>query len=283
MRKFFGRITVAILIINFCCLSVGAAKIDYAKINAELDKCHQERTSKCYQNLLYPYKLNIIRYYYALALMNENKYSNAKTELQTIVSTEKDNLKLYTAAQQQIQNIEKRQADMRNANTTDWGDYFSSISDTAKWRNPRDIKVYIQGNTGKENILKRAFSIWDNSVGDISFTYVYSPEKADIICYFVDKLTENRAGVTNSKMSVMSDGTKYLNKAEVQVAFYRPGTTGKFTDDNLLATTLHEIGHALGIQSHSPNKNDIMYYSTDTYKNTNISRRDINTIKKLYY
>jgi hypothetical protein len=46
---------------------------------------------------------------------------------------------------------------------------------------------------------------------------------------------------------------------------------------NVLA---HEIGHALGIQTHSPQEGDLMYTETDEY--SRISERDLNTLRKLY-
>jgi hypothetical protein len=42
----------------------------------------------------------------------------------------------------------------------------------------------------------------------------------------------------------------------------------------------HELGHALGLLGHSPNKNDMMYSQTD--ENSKLTQRDINTIQKLY-
>ena len=42
----------------------------------------------------------------------------------------------------------------------------------------------------------------------------------------------------------------------------------------------HELGHALGILSHSPNSGDLMYLVTDEC--SRISQRDLNTLKKLY-
>ncbi|MEB3310118.1 MAG: matrixin family metalloprotease [Snowella sp.] len=48
-----------------------------------------------------------------------------------------------------------------------------------------------------------------------------------------------------------------------------------------LAAIRHELGHALGIWGHSPDENDIMFYS-QTKKTSPISKRDINTLIKLY-
>lgn len=42
----------------------------------------------------------------------------------------------------------------------------------------------------------------------------------------------------------------------------------------------HELGHALGLLGHSPNKEDMMYSQTD--ENSKLTQRDINTIRELY-
>ncbi|MBK7837152.1 MAG: matrixin family metalloprotease [Candidatus Obscuribacter sp.] len=46
---------------------------------------------------------------------------------------------------------------------------------------------------------------------------------------------------------------------------------------NILA---HELGHALGLLGHSPDKGDLMYSVTDEY--SRLSQRDLNTLQKLY-
>ncbi len=276
--------TILILFIATFTGAYASSKIDYQQLNKEIDVCSNERTSSCFLNLLNKYKFNEIRYYYAISLENEKKLSQAKNELDIIVKTEKNNTKLIALAKEEIQKINDLNTKMRNANNADWGDYFSELDNTAKWRNARGLRVFVTGRTGKEYILNKAFQIWDNSVAEVSFTYVNSKENADIICYFVDRLNKgNAAGVTMPQMYQTPDGKKYLHKATVEISMYKPGTNGKYTDDNLLCITLHEIGHALGIISHSNNINDIMYPTTDTYQRYSISRRDINTIKKMYH
>ncbi len=46
---------------------------------------------------------------------------------------------------------------------------------------------------------------------------------------------------------------------------------------NILA---HELGHALGLLGHSPEKGDLMFSVTDEY--SRLSQRDLNTLQKLY-
>ncbi|HEY9730455.1 MAG TPA: matrixin family metalloprotease [Drouetiella sp.] len=42
----------------------------------------------------------------------------------------------------------------------------------------------------------------------------------------------------------------------------------------------HELGHALGLMGHSPERGDMMFRDTDEY--SRISQRDLNTLQKIY-
>jgi predicted Zn-dependent protease len=53
------------------------------------------------------------------------------------------------------------------------------------------------------------------------------------------------------------------------------------TIEYTLATARHELGHALGIWGHSPLETDTMYFS-QVRNPPKISRRDINTLKRVY-
>jgi predicted Zn-dependent protease len=161
-------------------------------------------------------------------------------------------------------------------------DYFDKTKIKARWQNPSNIKVYIASNVGKEVIFKKAFATWDDKLyKSINFSYVTEENKADIVIKFVDALSGNKAGVTEYPQIWNLGSKEYLKKVVVKVALQNP-QGGKYTDTNLLAIALHEIGHALGISYHSDNLNDIMYYSTETYKNGSISKRDVNTVQRIY-
>jgi predicted Zn-dependent protease len=49
--------------------------------------------------------------------------------------------------------------------------------------------------------------------------------------------------------------------------------------EQLFNLALHETGHALGIDGHSPSGLDIMYFKSPLIK---LSDRDANTIRKIY-
>ncbi len=280
MKKILLFLAV-ILLVNTI-LQAQASRYDSEVIYQELQKCNIENTSKCYQTLYNKYKSNEIRYYYAVSLANEKKISNAKIELQNIIRNESKNKQLIAAARQTLSELDNLTSDMKSASIADRGDYLNELADTTVWEHPSNIKVYIKGNTGKELILQNAFQIWDKYQGKIHFSFVKDETKADITCYYVDRLSGKEAGVTKFQTITRSNGKKYFVKAIVEIARNKSTTGGKYTDAELLSVTLHEVGHAIGITSHSDNINDIMYYSTATYRNSTLSNRDINTVRKLY-
>lgn len=158
--------------------------------------------------------------------------------------------------------------------------YTKDVDTAAVWINPKKVKVYIEPEN-KSEIIKRAFKIWDDALrSDLNFVYVKDREKADITAKYVEKLDGSRVGITSST-HVEIQGKYYLSKTHVQIARKDPiGFTN--TDAELLKTTLHEIGHAIGVLGHSSSMNDIMYYSTASTKNTSPSLRDIDTVQKIY-
>ena len=88
-------------------------------------------------------------------------------------------------------------------------------------------------------------------------------------------------GVKVNPTEVISKSVNIL-KAKIKISLC--DVNGNFyNDDELLSIILHEIGHALGIGGHSRNLNDVMYYSTNNYKNGEISKKDVNTVVKIYH
>ena len=94
-------------------------------------------------------------------------------------------------------------------------------------------------------------------------------------------IDKNTVGITKYTELKLVNGKRYFSHVDIEVSLTNYNG-GEFTDKNLQAIALHEIGHALGITYHSDNLNDIMYKSTDSYKNTTISKRDLNTLKETY-
>jgi len=61
---------------------------------------------------------------------------------------------------------------------------------------------------------------------------------------------------------------------------WRAGEVASLTD--IYATTLHEMGHALGLMGHSDSTADIMYPRVRAQLEVGLSPEDRNTLRKLY-
>lgn len=169
----------------------------------------------------------------------------------------------------------------------DIGDYFVELDKVAVWKNPRTLKVYISDDFNKKQLLYKAFAKWDDSLDNmVNFYYTNDVSEANITAKAVrrEALSEaKRIGETYTSYTYRVDRPeiKYINKADVSVAV-NFNQDVLLEDEEFYSVALHEIGHALGILSHSPSMGDAMYPSTDSYANARVSKRDVNTVKRLY-
>lgn len=229
------------------------------------------------------------RYYMAHSLVKQEKYDDACVEYLRIIQADpKSETAKY--AQQSLEKIDPYLSPAaRNykneENSDDKSDYFvnalSSKSQIMRWQF-MPVRVYIADGPFKD-IVKTAFKTWENgSKGILSFTYTTNRENAQIEVIFKSKL-EN----ASTKKSYISGLTKpyykgsNLVKAEITLLSTNPNSQQQLSKENVYATALHEIGHAVGIKGHSQNPSDIMYASGAGFKKT-LSLRDYNTIKKVY-
>ncbi len=279
------------------------------ELNKEFSLCKKKfyevenyySAEKCFAKIINETGKIEYRYYRALALFNMMEFNKAKLELKQIIQNENKikNKKLIekskniynflnSASEKELIHFVKYndvELSEENSKRLDIGDYFSDLSKVAIWQNPKKITVYI-GKSQNKKIFKKAFLIWDEALGTmVHFTFVKDKENADITCFSVKKLDGIKLGSTKTySKKDLKTGKSYLTKAKIQIALLEP-ETGKVIDEkNLLSTTLHEIGHALGIISHSPQKGDIMYFDSSSYKQekSEVSNRDVNTVKKIY-
>ena len=267
-----------------CFLTQGAQAQGYDAqiIQDQLKYCEKMNDLQCYEGMLKKYNNNVIKYYYAYSLISYKKYKEAKTVLREILSTEKTNKELIKASEDALIVISKKNLQLQEANDLDAGDYYDDLERTIKWYAPYNIKVFIASDTGKEHLIKQAFQIWDDALRSVvSFSYVDDEQKADIVCDFVYGLDDNAVGKMYPE-KVYNIGSKtYFKKVKLLISL-KSSTGAQFPDKDLLSSALHEIGHSIGIMGHSKNVSDVMYYSTESIRHGAISRRDINTIKKIY-
>lgn len=274
------KLLITLTILLSSTLFVQANEMYDKEAMIEIDICRAKGTSECFENIFYKADNDWARLNYGVALLKEKRIDDAKIEFQNIINNS-SNGQIVTQAQSFLTKIEKLEEEMRYADYADEGNYLSDLMVTSRWQYPNRLKIYIYEYTGNEYLFEEAFSIWNDAVSDLGFSFVDSPEKADIECYFVNGFSGNHVGLTSFRKRIINGKSYFVPPVSVKIA-QQDSSGRKFTENELLSIILHELGHAFGISGHSKNKNDIMYYSTETYQNTNISDRDVNTLKEIY-
>lgn len=153
----------------------------------------------------------------------------------------------------------------------------------------KPIKVYIEPANSiinpklYVNCIKNGLKSWSNaSHGKVKFLLVQSPKNANIIINW-DKYKPSLAKKNNLYYIGFTEPNYTENQLiSMNIRFNTWSQSGKTTPVNLFEKGVtHELGHALGIMGHSPNKKDIMYPFISLTTNR-LSQRDINTINLLY-
>lgn len=138
------------------------------------------------------------------------------------------------------------------------------------------IKVWVQDSVYK-NTVYSAFGEWNRASGGcVRFEHANSEKAAQIRVYFVRTIPDNIAGLT---YPYATDKNTVLSL--IKIAVYPAGVKKAITQKEAFAVAVHEIGHAIGLQGHSSNRNDIMYPDTSMI-GIYASRRDYNTIRRVY-
>lgn len=122
------------------------------------------------------------------------------------------------------------------------------------------------------------------SNGKLAWQEVPSPQQADIYCQWTAEVNRDRpheAGFTVA-MARNNDRTpiRTMGKAKVTILTHYNGKI--LTDRDMRKVCLHELGHAYGLQGHSPFSDDIMYATTSPYQGDRLSQRDVKSIQRLY-
>ena len=163
-----------------------------------------------------------------------------------------------------------------------------------RWEdNAFPLKVYIDtNNSDYVNIIQKAFDYWSYATKNfVSFTYVNKRNDANIEIEVLNKAKSNcQDGGCYYVAALTSPIIKNNILTKMNMKLYTSDPQGRFyTPRKFYTTTLHEIGHALGIMGHSSNSQDLMYSSgqhteSDYFAEHRsvISRQDFNTLNYLY-
>lgn len=105
-------------------------------------------------------------------------------------------------------------------------------------------------------------------------------DEADIVLEFIPQETLQVRCETDNALVVGCGTIDYFGGGFAEPIIRGTALISTEPQFNLKSTIIHELLHALGIFSHSPNPNDIMYFQEAGV--TRMSQRDINTLRRLY-
>ena len=227
------------------------------------------------------------RYYYALSLAQLGLIEEAAEQYQ-IITLSSPNSKEGQNSARALESLKKyfesQAGDFKlpDGSEKHYMPYIIMENTAIKRWNKENLNVYIQ-NTQSKSIVEKAFQTWeDKSDGIVKFTFIPTIEQADIIVTFVNKLPLVKNEYSDIKGSAnVKYSEKNITHADIIIQDKDSKTKEEFSPDLIYVTALHEIGHAIGINTHSDDVRDIMsWYLTD--ENPTISTSDINTLKILY-
>jgi hypothetical protein len=169
-------------------------------------------------------------------------------------------------------------------------DYLREI-ETRRWPDtklPLKIYITITGERGFDDklcaLIRKAFSQWITTQSSLAVEYVYEYGKADIVLERagMGEMLDGSAGKTHYDVDMTSRALK-RPVTRVRVNLYCPSGRGYDLDaeatDIFYGLALHEAGHALGLDGHSSDPDDIMFVKSTNLK---LSRRDLASIVHLY-
>ncbi|CAN5404087.1 hypothetical protein BH10CYA1_BH10CYA1_00800 [soil metagenome] len=180
-------------------------------------------------------------------------------------------------------------------------DYLANITaeGTYRWAKEKlPIHVFIQNAevvNGKSvggfkqsfrTALLSAFDDWCHASGDrIKYLIVPDKEHADIYCTWTSdplEVTENGTLSERGSAKIIVKGS-LIERATLKILTRPILEEGVLSEDEMKKACLHEVGHVLGLQGHSTNNHDVMFFTVDTATVWPVlSRRDKATIVRLY-
>lgn len=150
--------------------------------------------------------------------------------------------------------------------------------------NRMPLKIFIsdgRGVPGWSSEMKQAVTYamrtWQAATHSrVYFSQVYNENNADIVVHWRKNFSDGILGV--SPLQTVGDS---IVQSDVNLATFYPDSNASIPFEDLKGIAVHELGHAIGLRGHSPNPDDIMYFSKTRQQST-LSQRDINTIGMLY-
>lgn len=180
-------------------------------------------------------------------------------------------------------------------------DYAGAISEAGRFYrwppNRLPIKVWVSFGEGVPGFKPEfragffdALNSWMKAgQGRLQYILVNSKEQADLTAewtgspYDVKPTGHNvEQGVCN--LASLDRGKDFIeiDRADIRILTIDRNNQQPLSDEEMKKTCLHELGHAMGLQGHSTNNHDIMFFSMSNTNWPVLSRRDRATLFLIY-
>jgi tetratricopeptide (TPR) repeat protein/predicted Zn-dependent protease len=189
---------------------------------------------------------------------------------------------------------------MKTAGDVDGPDYFQAVSTPfiARWSLTRmPLRVFIESGASVKNYqpsydasIAKALDLWCKATeGKLSWTVATDKAHSDIeVTYTADPAavgkteSHSEAGICETHV-LRQHGAKIGGIDHATIKLLTTNTHGTaFGPEEMEATVAHEIGHSLGMKSHSANPNDVMFFAATKATKEGLTERDATTIKYVY-
>lgn len=188
-----------------------------------------------------------------------------------------------------------------NADSADYFDDLFAKKGPERWPvEGMPVKVFIEGAHNHKGmpaeypeILYEAFNEWIQATGGrLAIEVVPYPAQAALTCdwtYDPMAVKQGATGVEGGHTDVQwqtsqqdPSHTRQLYKVHVRILVI-DNATGKLLDRTTMKKLcLHEVGHALGMDGHSVNYHDIMFFGESAAVSPTLTERDKATVHRLY-
>lgn len=167
------------------------------------------------------------------------------------------------------------------------GDYLHQMNGESRWPEGKHIRVYVApGRSSGSRIVSDCLNQWASAANHrFSWTFTSNKGNADYVIgwttYSQPLSNGDEAGLTTTDTEVDPEtNQEFIDHAATRILTRYEGRT--LNDVEISKTMLHEIGHGLGLEGHSSNAGDIMYYAVSPKQTCRLTPRDANTMARLY-
>ncbi|MDZ4837041.1 MAG: matrixin family metalloprotease [Candidatus Melainabacteria bacterium] len=176
---------------------------------------------------------------------------------------------------------------LRDNAKPDADNYLDSIT-TRRWGPEKlPLKIFVDRSdaTGFDTTLRTtildAFNAWTEHQTFLRWTETTNADEADITITRAPDGLGSSGGHTGFEEITDSDGRVHLQLASIRISLHS-ADAGDYQEQELRAfksLIIHEAGHALGLDGHSPHATDLMYWKSPLLE---LSARDLQTLRLMY-